>query len=197
MSEHFVEEHPFMKPLSEKLSEKRFKHTMRVAGCAHNLAKDHQSDAKSAVIAALLHDCAKNYDDKKLLKLAKKYDIVPNEAELGNPDLLHAKVGAYEAIHRYHVTKPDVFNAIYYHTTGRPSMSMLEKITYIADYIEPKRKDHGQLTYIRELAHIDLDQCMAVILGTTIDYLSTTDRNVDPLTQEAFDYYKQFMPSNQ
>lgn len=193
MKEQFLKEHPFMIPLEKKMSEKRFAHTIRVARCAHTLASDHHVDPKQAVVAALLHDCAKNYDDDKLIKLANKYEIEMNKVEKAHPDLLHSKVGAYEAGHRYQVHHADVFNAIYYHTTGRPSMGMLEKIIYIADYIEPKRKAHPALEAIRSMAHQDLNQCMAMILKSTIDYLSKGSRQIDPLTLEAYHYYQQFL----
>ena len=104
--------------------------------------------------------------------------------------LLHAKVGAYLAQSRYGVTVPDILNAIKYHTTGRPKMSKLEKILYIADYIEPGRKHVADLEQIRQVAYQDLDATMARILENTLAYLKTTDGQIDTMTEETYQYYK-------
>ena len=102
----------------------------------------------------------------------------------------HAKVGAYLAETRYGVTVPDILNAIRYHTTGRPQMSKLEKILYIADYIEPGRKHVADLEQIRQMAYQNLDTTMAKILENTLAYLKTTDGQIDSMTEETYEYYK-------
>ena len=84
----------------------------------------------------------------------------------------------------------DILNAIRYHTTGRPNMSRLEKMVYIADYIEPGRKQNRDLSLIRRLAYQDLDSTMEKILGDTLAYLRTTDGQVDDMTNRTYQYYK-------
>ena len=84
----------------------------------------------------------------------------------------------------------DILNAIRYHTTGRPDMSRLEKIVYIADYIEPGRKQNQDLSLIRRLAYQDLDSAMEKILADTLTYLRTTDGQVDDMTNRTYQYYK-------
>ena len=89
----------------------------------------------------------------------------------------------------YKVEDSDIINAILNHTTGRPEMSVLEKIIFIADYIEPGRKSAPNLTEIRKLAFTDLDKAMLVILADTLSYLKTTGMPIDQKTQMTYDYY--------
>lgn len=187
----FIANPKWEKKLRSDLSSDRYEHTLRVASTAYDLAKDHGVNVKKATIAGYLHDCAKNYKDKKLLKYAKKFHIAISEAEKDNTDLLHAKVGAYIARDKFAVHDPDIFNAIAHHTTGRPSMSALEKVIYISDYIEPGRRHRGRIKLIREIAHKDLNQTMLYILEDTLEYLSKKSKTKDPLTKEAYHYYNQ------
>lgn len=178
------------KRLKKDLSDSRYDHTIRVAETAYDLASAHGYRVEYAVVAGMLHDCAKNYKDSKLVKLAKKYKIHMSAAEMDNTDLLHSKVGAYVARDVYKAKNSDVFNAITYHTTGRPSMSELEKIIYISDYIEPGRKHKGRLELIRKLAPRDLDLAVLYILEDTLEYLGRKSKSKDPKTKEAYRYYK-------
>ena len=122
------------------------------------------ADMEDAELAGLLHDCAKQYDNETLLKRAAKYGLQVSDAERRNPSLLHAKVGAYLAEHKYDVEKQEILDAIRFHTTGRPGMSLLEKIVYVADYIEPRRFKAPNLKKIRELAFLDLDRTVYEIM---------------------------------
>jgi len=92
----------------------------------------------------------------------------------------------------YHVNDNDICNAITYHTTGRPNMSMLEKIVYVADYIEPGRKSARipNLNDIRRLAFVDLDKTVSEILKNTMNYLISKSNVIDTTTMDAFNYYK-------
>lgn len=189
--ESFITNPKWERKLRSDLSSDRYEHTLRVASTAYDLAHIHGGNVKKATIAGYLHDCAKNYKDKKLLKYAKKFHIAISEAEKDNTDLLHAKVGAYIARDWFDEQDPDIFNAISHHTTGRPSMSMLEKIIYISDYIEPGRRHRGRIDLIRKVANKDLDQAMLYILEDTLEYLSKKSKTKDPLTKEAYHYYNQ------
>lgn len=194
MIDEVIRNNPWTKQLKNELTPKRYKHTLRVAHTAYELAKVHHVDLKKAVVAGLLHDCAKNYSDKKLLKIAKREGLISMHEEVINPDLLHAKVGACEARSKYEVHDPDIYNAIAYHTTGRPSMSCLEKIIYIADFIEPNRQHHEALDDMRAMAFKDLDRTMTYILSESLKYLETTNKWIDPLTRLSYDYYKSIRP---
>jgi predicted HD superfamily hydrolase involved in NAD metabolism len=89
----------------------------------------------------------------------------------------------------YGIKEPDVINAILNHTTGRPEMSTLEKIIFIADYIEPNRKQAPNLAEIRKLAFIDLDKALLRVLEDTLAYLEEDGGELDPMTKKTYDYY--------
>jgi len=178
------------KTMEKTLDAKRFEHTLGVAYTASCLAMCHDEDIKSAELAGLLHDCAKCLDNTKKLKICKKHNIHVNKIESKNPFLLHAKVGSFLAMERYGVRDKDIINAILNHTTGRPGMTKLEKIIYIADYIEPNRKQAPNLSEIRRLAFQDLDQALINILEDTLSYLETIKSDVDPMTIKTYDFYK-------
>ena len=148
-------------------------------------------DVDKALRAGLLHDCAKCIGSDKKISLCKKYDIEMSEVELRNPSLLHAKLGAKIAKEKYKEDDEDVLNAIANHTTGRPGMSMLEKIIFIADYIEPGRNKAKNLYEIRKLAFVDLDQALIKILQDTLEYLKNKEDEIDPGTKVTLDYYMQ------
>lgn len=177
--------------LSEELDKKRYAHTLGVAYTAVSLAMAHGTDMYNAYLAGLLHDNAKCISSEKKRKLCKKYDIVLNEAEDKNPDLLHAKLGAIRAKEKYHVEDRAVLEAIKYHTTGKPAMAELEKIIYIADYIEPNRKMLPGLSEIRATAFRDLNRAMVLILKNTLAYLREKGVFIDPMTLETYEYYKE------
>ena len=129
-----------LKWLKEHLSEERYIHTLGVEECAKELARMYGINPDKAAFAGLLHDCAKCMSNEKRLSICEKHNISVNKIERKNPFLLHAKVGSYIAMQKFHVHDSDTVNAILNHTTGRPDMSLLEKIIYVADYIEPGRK---------------------------------------------------------
>lgn len=179
------------KTIEQELSSKRYQHTLGVSYTAACLAMAHDADMDHAMIAGLLHDCAKPLKGEEQITFCEKYHLEISEVERQNPSaLLHAKVGAHLAQTRYGVTNPDILNAIKYHTTGRPKMCKLEKILYIADYIEPGRKQVADLAKIRQMAYQDLNATMAKILENTLAYLKTTDGQIDTMTEETYQYYK-------
>lgn len=169
---------------------KRYEHTLGVTYTAACLAMCHDIDTERAEIAGLLHDCAKCLNNDKIVSLCKKQSIEINMTEAKNPFLLHAKAGAYLAEHKYGVGDEDILNAVRYHTTGRPGMSTLEKIVFIADYIEPGRNHSARLPELRRLAFQDLDKALEEILKDTLSYLNGTGNDIDPMTQKTYDYYK-------
>ena len=120
------------KAMEKELHAKRYEHTLSVAYTAASLAMIHDVEPNKALIAGMLHDCAKCLSNKKLISICEKNDLPISETELQNPAaLLHAKVGSFLAKEKYEIEDDDILNAIRYHTTGRPDMSKLEKILYI------------------------------------------------------------------
>lgn len=177
----------------EKIQDaKRFEHTLGVEFTSAALAMRYGASIRDAQIAGLLHDCAKCLSDEERLSICKKNRIPISELEKGNPFLLHAKVGAYLAKEKYGVEDPDILNAICNHTTGRPNMSLLEKIVFVADYIEPGRKHASNLDEVRKLAFEDLEQALIKILSDILDYLNSGNGDVDPMTRKTLDYYSKY-----
>lgn len=177
------------KKLEKTLDSKRYEHTLGVAYTASALAMCNQADSEKALIAGLLHDCAKCLSNEKRIEICKKNNIPITEIEKKNPFLLHAKAGKYLAQKKFHIEDEDILNAILYHTTGRPGMSILERIIYIADYIEPGRKHAPNLPEVRKLAFRDIDAAFLQILSDILKYLNDGDNTIDPMTQETYDYY--------
>ncbi len=177
--------------VKETISPKRFVHTLGVMNTAKQLAAHYQQDVAKAMLAGLLHDCAKGIPAGERISLCKQYGLDVTDAERVNTELLHAKLGRYLAETEYNVSDCEILDAIFYHTTGRPKMTFLDKIIYIADYIEPGRKDAPNLAKIRELAYVDIDQCLITILGQTLSYLKTRNEVIDPMTEQTYYYYKE------
>ncbi len=177
------------KKLKKKLDKERYHHTLGVASTAVCMAMRYEVDLTTANLAGLLHDCAKCIPDDEKYELCAKYDISLSEAERQNPSLLHAKLGAYIARDKYGVKDQEILNAITWHTTGKADMTTLEKIIFIADYIEPGRTKQKNLAQIRKMAFIDLDETVYLITKDTLEYLSTTPKMIDKNTREAYEYY--------
>ncbi len=179
------------KAMEKELNSKRYEHTLSVAYTAANLAMIHEADVESALVAGMLHDCAKCISGKKLISICRKNSIPVSDVEMANPSaLLHAKVGAYYAGEKYGISDKDILNAIKYHTTGRPDMSKLEKILYIADYIEPGRKHASNLARIRVMAYQNLNGTLLKILEDTLSYLMSVDGQIDTMTKKTYEFYK-------
>lgn len=176
--------------MEKTLEPKRYEHTLGVAYTAASLAMVHEVDVEKALIAGMLHDCAKCMPFHKQLSLCEKNHISLSEVECtDNSPLLHAKAGSALARTEYDITDEDILNAISYHTTGRPAMSSLEKIIYIADYIEPGRKMLPNLSLVRKKAYQDLDDTMCQILNDTLAHLEEKGGNIDPMTRETYQFY--------
>lgn len=180
------------KQLKKELDKGRYEHTKGVMYTAASLAMAYEYSIPDAMLAGLLHDCAKCIPNDEKIKLCEKNHIVISDVEYKSPYLLHAKLGAFLAESVYGVTNPEILHAIKVHTTGEPSMSLLDKIIYIADYIEPGRDKAPNLTEVRKLAFHNLDACMARILDDTLKYNKGRGNSIDQTTQVAYEYYKHF-----
>ena len=179
-----------IRELETELAFGRFIHTMEVASTAANLAMCYGEDPAKAELAGLLHDCAKCMSLNKMLKICEKSGVPLSDIEKTSGSLLHSKAGAVLAACKYGVEDEDILNAIRYHTTGRPGMSLLEKIVFVADYIEPGRDSAPNLPLVRGLAYDNIDDCVLQILKDTLGYLGTTGQRTDPMTQKTYDYYR-------
>lgn len=179
-----------MKRLEAQLSRKRYFHSIGVMYTCASLAMRYDIDIKSAEIAGLLHDCAKGLSKEELIEEAEKNLDNITELEKSNPDLLHAKVGKYLAKKEYGIEDKEILNAIFYHTTGKPEMTMLEKIVFVSDYIEPHRiEDIPHINEIRKMAFCDIDKCIVMICDNSLGYLKMKNAIIDELTQETYNFY--------
>lgn len=185
-----MEMNDIRKRLKKELDKARYEHTKGVMYTAGCLAMAYEYPIEQAMLAGLLHDCAKCVPDK--VKMCEKNDIPITSVEYESPFLLHAKLGAFLAETVYEVKDPEILHAIKVHTTGAPDMSILDKIIYIADYIEPCRDKASDLPKIRKLAFEDLNACMAEILCDTLKYRAQVGGPIDPSTQLAYEFYRQY-----
>lgn len=181
--------------LKKVLKKKRYNHTVGVRYTAQAMAMCFEEDILKAGYAGILHDCAKYFSDEEMLSECKKHHIVCSETEKLRPSLLHAKLGVCFAKEVYGVEDEQILSAIRWHTTGKPGMNNLEKIVFIADYIEPGRKMIPRMEEIRRAAFCDLNEAMYLILENTLSYLEDTSMNhkntIDSYTEDAYDFYKE------
>ena len=178
------------KKVKDVMTKSRYEHTLGVEFTAASLAMRYEVDIEKAELAGLLHDCAKCIDSEDTLDECKKYNIELTDVEKRNPFLIHSKLGAVHAKKLYGVDDEDIISAIRFHTTGKPDMTMLEKIIFIADYIEPGRDKAPNLKEIRKMSFIDIDEAMYMILKDTLDYLDKGEGEKDELTRDTYLFYK-------
>lgn len=160
-------EEEIKKYLKERLSEKRYEHSLNVKKTAVKLSETYKGEVEKAALAGLVHDCAKHMSDDEILSLADKNGIFVDEVSRLNPKLLHGNVGSVVAKKIMGVFDQEVLSAIACHTTGKKNMNLLEKIIYIADYIEPARNFQG-VEELRKKAFIDLDGAILDAFNNTI-----------------------------
>ncbi|WP_071395837.1 bis(5'-nucleosyl)-tetraphosphatase (symmetrical) YqeK [Bacillus tuaregi] len=166
--------------VQKQLTPHRYQHTLGVMKTAIDLAEQYGVDERKAELAAIFHDYAKfrDKDEMKSIIAAQKMD---SELLNYNSELWHAPVGAYLAEKEAGITDTEVLDAIRYHTSGRPNMTKLEKIIYLADYIEPGRHFPG-VEEVREIAEKDLNQALLQALRNTIMFLLKKNQRIFPLT---------------
>ena len=171
------------------LTAQRRPHVLGTEAEAVKLARRWGADEEEARRAALLHDCTKRLNREEHLELCRKYGIVPDEAErAAGGKLLHAKTGAAMARDVFGVSD-QVYSAIWWHTTGKADMTLLEKIIYLADYIEPTRT-FGVVKELRKLAYENLDRCLLRGLDLAVEELSQKGMVLHPNSVCARDYLK-------
>jgi len=167
-------------------SENRKDHTDRVVATADKLAVQYGADRSKTKIAALCHDLYRGVKDDALniyvkqLALPQKY--------LYNANLAHAKIAAIMIKKDFGINDEDILNAVSYHTTGRAGMSILEKVIFLADSIEPGRNYPG-VDEIRKIAETDLDRACLMCLERTIDYINKKGYFLDPDTLDAREWF--------
>jgi len=163
----------------ERLSEKRYGHTLRVADTAESLAQVHGLDPGRARLAALLHDAARETEPEEFLRLAEEWGLSVGELERQSPKLLHGPVAAELARRELGVEDEEVLEAVRAHTVGRAGMGPLALVLYVADKIEPSR-DYPSVGRIRELARRNLRAAAAEPLRRAVAHNEQRDRPIHP-----------------
>ena len=183
--------------LRKKLKGSRYVHTLGVEYTSVCLAMKYGENLETAELSGLLHDYAKELPEKKLIQICRDHGERISKMEYQNPFLLHGKAGACLARDKFGIDDANILNAIRYHTTGRPGMTLVEKIVFVADYIEPNRKKADNLTELRRMAFENLDETVLRILEQTLDYLIRTGKEIDRHTVITRDYYKKLLRSSE
>lgn len=178
--------------MKELLPASRYEHTLGVAHMASAIAMCYGENAPRSMLAGLLHDNARYMDHGQAINICEQNHIDISEVQRNNPMLLHGKLGAFLARTRYGIEDEEILSAISYHTTGKPAMSFLEKNVFLADYIEPRRKQPTipELNIIRTTAFDNLDLAVYYALDNTLKYLKCTSRTIEVLSEQALEYYK-------
>ena len=170
--------------LIQNIGIKRYEHTLRVVDIAVKLSEIYNADIEKVKTAALLHDCAKFQDERCLLKRIADFDIILDNVIQNNKELIHGPLGSKIAEIEYGILDKEILDAIYYHTIGRANMTLLDKIVYIADYIEPRRNFPG-VEEIRDMAFVDLNESILMAMDNTILFLIKDNILIHPNTLEA------------
>ena len=171
--------------LQNRLTEKRYIHSLNVADSAKELALIYGCDPEKAYTVGLLHDCCKDEPAGLQLSYILENKVELTEYEINAAKLYHAISGRIFAEKEFGVTDEDMLNAIRYHTTGRKGMSLLEKVVFIADFISAER-DYNGVDIMREKAKRSLDEAIVEGLGFTIKDLITRNLVIHPDTVLAF-----------
>ena len=172
-----------------ELSKKWYRHTVSVAAAARRLARRFGESVEAAQIAAYLHDIAKELPAERLRQLADCGELANLTDKKQAQPVLHAFAGARIACERYGITDGDILNAIRYHTTGRPGMSRLEMIIFVADFISADRRQKTAEP-VRRRAKQSLELAAAEELRLSIEYLNGKKAEIVPLTLAAYDELK-------
>jgi predicted HD superfamily hydrolase involved in NAD metabolism len=173
--------------IEKKYSASRKRHTFDVCATAKSLARFYGADEEKAEIAALFHDMFKDITSEELRSYAKNLNI--KEEYYDNINLAHSKIAAAIMESDYNISDEDILNAVKFHTTGRAGMSLLEKVIFLADLIEPGR-DYPGVEKIRNLAYKDLNKACLAAMENTLDYVTKKGENFDEDTLNAMEYLK-------
>lgn len=176
--------HSLLKPM---ISTKRYNHSIGVQNTAVKLAVLNNIDINKASMAGLIHDCAKGLPDQELIKAAVEGGIEIDEVSRRYPELLHGPVGAILTKKVFGIYDEEIQHAIRYHTTGCENMSMLDKIIYIADYIEPGR-NFPRVEELRNAAYDDINRGVLMAMESTIKYIIERGQLLDTMTVKARNY---------
>ena len=165
--------------LKESLSEKRYRHSIGVAETARDLALHYGCDPEQAYLAGLVHDYAKSMKKSELVEIAERENLLRDPIEKELTEVLHGPVGAWRLPRETTVNDPEILEAVANHTLGAVRMTLLDKIIFVADIVEPNRST-PDLEKEREIAFQDLDRAILRSLDSTIRYCLEIGRLLHP-----------------
>ena len=173
----------------ERLSDKRYAHSLRVAETIEHLAKLHGLDPERSHLAGLLHDTAREIGEEELLRVAEEDGLSVGDFERERPILLHGPVAAELAREDLGVDDGDVLDAVRVHTTGEPGMGPLALALLVADKIEPSREQPG-VDDLRDLAPVSLRRAARAALEDSISYNERRDRPAHPKSRQTLEWLR-------
>ena len=163
--------------LGKTISSKRYTHSINVSKTAKKLAEFYGYDAFKAEIAGLVHDCARDLEKPLQLKCLKEEGIEADELTLNIEELLHGPAAVHICRKVFAIEDEEILSAVRYHTTGKENMSLLEKIIYLSDFIEPSRSFPG-VEELRGLAFKNLDKALLLAFNSSILYILSKNEYV-------------------
>ncbi len=182
MSEKYTE---YKKILQERLTPKRYHHSLCVADEAVRIAAKYGGDTEKAYLAGLLHDITKNASEEEHLHIFREFDIMLNDIEKNAEKLWHAISGAAYIEHILGINDTEIITAVRYHTTARKNMTQLEKILYLADFTSADR-DYDDVDIMRQKLEVSMQAALQYALSYTINDLVSRDKPLHLDTVEAY-----------
>ncbi|MBW4515453.1 MAG: bis(5'-nucleosyl)-tetraphosphatase (symmetrical) YqeK [Timaviella obliquedivisa GSE-PSE-MK23-08B] len=172
--------HDILHWLSNNVPESRLQHVLRVEQMAIALAKDHSLNTDKAAQAGLMHDLAKYFKPQLLLEIARREGLPLDPVDEVTPHLLHAEVGAIVARDQFGIQDPEILEAIANHTLGRPGMSALSCVVFLADSLEPGRGNTPDLNILRHTSRQNLQRAVWMSCDDSIKHLTVSRRLIHP-----------------
>lgn len=182
-----------MEEMKNTLSTYRYMHSVGVAFMSADLAAVYGVDKESALVAGILHDCAKEVaKGPEIVRICDECGVALSDIERRATSLVHARLGAYYVRHKYGIEDIDIINAVDNHTVGRPAMSRLEQIVFCADFLEPSRSYacNPCLDELRRIIFVDIDMATYLILDNQISFFKEKPRDIDEKTFATYNFYK-------
>lgn len=174
--------------LLERLSKKRFTHSMNVAEACYRLAERYGADKKRCYMAGLLHDIMKEADPAEQREYIVNSGLSPDPAEVDTPALWHAVAGGRYIREKLGIDDAEIISAVRFHTVGAAALTLLEKIVYLGDMISAERK-YKDVDKFRKICYDDIDKAMSVALIYQIESVCAKCGQLPRYTFEAYNYY--------
>ena len=170
-------------------NERRYWHSISVALTAVNLAEIYGANKDDCLVSGILHDYCKNMTLDELFSNCEKYSVELSEEDRMADGCIHGFLASKMCKKKYNISD-EVYNAIYFHTCGKPDMTILEKIIYIADFIEPLRRFRDKVSDVRKLAFTDIDSAVVMASEASVSFLTKREKFIHSNTLKTLEYYK-------